>query len=177
MASSLLLPVVRIRWPYWLDSAISAVPRTRACRFSSARPVSCSLLWYASTTPAIGSTWWWVRWRSASSAASLTEWSDEYADGIATVWTASAPERVDRDRRDQRRVDAAGQAQRDRAEAVLAHVVAGAEDERRVQLGVGIEPVDASCGGAARTALSGSARERRAARRASGCRRWRRPAR
>ena len=36
-AISLLLPVVSTSQPNLLDSAISVVPRTRACRFSSAR--------------------------------------------------------------------------------------------------------------------------------------------
>ncbi|MNS88239.1 hypothetical protein D3C71_2047730 [compost metagenome] len=35
MAISLLLPVVRTMEPNLLDSAISKVPRMRACRFSS----------------------------------------------------------------------------------------------------------------------------------------------
>src|SRR5664280_2288921 len=38
VASWLLLPVVSTRCPCSLDNAISAVPRTRACRFSSATP-------------------------------------------------------------------------------------------------------------------------------------------
>ena len=45
------------------------------------------------------------------------------------------PERVGRDRRDQRRVDAAGQGLDHRAEAVLAHVVPGAQYQRAVDLG------------------------------------------
>ena len=52
----------------------------------------------------------------------------EHADHVL------GPERVDRDRRDQRRVDAAGEPDEHVGEAVLAHVVAGAEHERLVHL-------------------------------------------
>jgi hypothetical protein len=45
VAISLLLPVVSTMEPNLLDSAISSVPRMRACRFSSvvssARPANC----------------------------------------------------------------------------------------------------------------------------------------
>ena len=44
------------------------------------------------------------------------------------------PERVDRDRRDERRVDPAGEPEEHVREAVLHHVVAGAEHQRRVHL-------------------------------------------
>ena len=52
----------------------------------------------------------------------------EHADDVL------GPERVDRDRRDERRVDAAGEADQHVAEAVLAHVVARAEHQRLVDL-------------------------------------------
>ena len=51
-------------------------------------------------------------------------------------------EGVDGDRRDERRVDAAGEPDHDVGEAVLGAVVAGAEDERLVQLGVRVEQLD-----------------------------------
>ena len=50
--------------------------------------------------------------------------------------TRAGPERVDGDRRHQRRVDPARQADHGLGEAVLGQVVAGAEDERGVHLGV-----------------------------------------
>ena len=76
---------------------------------------------------------------SASSCASVFEWSDEYRDGIDTPCTCSAPERIDGDRRDDRRVDAARQPDHHIAEAVLAAVVTRPEHERVVQLAVGVE--------------------------------------
>ena len=48
-------------------------------------------------------------------------------------------ERVDRDQQHERRVDATGQPDHDVLEAVLGHVVAGGEHERRIDLGVGVE--------------------------------------
>ena len=65
-------------------------------------------------------------------------------------------DRVGGDRGGQRRVDAAGQAEQHRAEAVLAHVVADPEDQRRVHLGQVVQP--RPHGAAARPAGSGGRR-------------------
>ena len=55
-ASSVLLPVVSTRWPSRFDSPIRMMPRTRACTFSAASPVSAELrLERAATRSAIGS--------------------------------------------------------------------------------------------------------------------------
>ena len=43
MASSLLLPVVSTSQPYLFEMAISTLPLTRACTFSSATPGSAPL--------------------------------------------------------------------------------------------------------------------------------------
>jgi hypothetical protein len=79
-----------------LDSAISIVPRTRACRFSSATPViavpwSAIVLRYASTIGATGTVSKCSPVRPARSAASLLEWSEEYSLGIETAYTFCAP--------------------------------------------------------------------------------------
>ena len=58
---------------------------------------------------------------------------------MLTHVTRSTPERVDRDQRRQRRVDPAREPDHDPPEAVLLHVVARAEHQRRVDLGLGLE--------------------------------------
>ena len=102
--------------------------------------------------------------RLTRSSASPTECSEEYRLGISTTCTRSAPMRVGGDRGGQRRVDAAGQAEQHRAEAVLADVVADPEDQRRVDLGQVGQPRPHAP--AARPQRSrGAARARRRARR------------
>ena len=107
------------------------VPRTRACRFSSARPVSAAALSNASTIGAIGTVRKCRPVRCASSAASsfgvVRGVVARHRDAVHVV----GAERVAGDRRDQRRVDAAGEPEHAPSEAVLAHVVAQARDERR----------------------------------------------
>ena len=58
---------------------------------------------------------------------------------------ALGAERVDGDQRHQRRVDSARERDADMAEAVLAHVVAQPEDERRVDLGEVGQRLGAAC--------------------------------
>ncbi|CAM5692165.1 hypothetical protein SGRIM128S_04476 [Streptomyces griseomycini] len=43
-----MFPGASTMWPSWLEIAISSVPRSRDCRFSSASPVSPSAPMYAS---------------------------------------------------------------------------------------------------------------------------------
>ena len=59
---------------------------------------------------------------------------------METPTTCSGAERVDRDRGDQRPSRCRRRGRADRAEAVLAHVVAQAEDERAVDLASSVEP-------------------------------------
>ena len=91
VASSLLLPVTRTRWPCSFDRAMSVVPRTRACRFSTDRPVSSTSARQASTTVPIGTSDQCSPWRLARSSASVTECSELQALGMPTTCTASAP--------------------------------------------------------------------------------------
>ena len=66
-------------------------------------------------------------------------------------------ERVDGDGRHERGVDAAAEPEDDVLEAVLAHVVARAEHERGVDLGVGVEQVDDLAGGGGLGGAAGGA--------------------
>ena len=63
----------------------------------------------------------------------------ENGDGISTPSTWSGPERLDGDRRGQRGVDAARQAEHRSFEAALARVVARAEHERAPDLRFRVE--------------------------------------
>ena len=91
VAASLLLPVVSTRWPCSFDSAISVVPRTRACRFSTDSPDRSTCSSQASTTGLIGTTDQCRPWRWARSSASVTEWSDDHSLGMPTTCTRSEP--------------------------------------------------------------------------------------
>jgi hypothetical protein len=115
--------------PVLLDSAISSMPRMRACRFSSVvsagRPANCGRA--GRRKPASP-----ARWRSRRSARRA-------AHHLARVVQAHlrrvgrrhhhrahlvGAERIDRDRQRQRRIDAARQADDRAREAVLAEVIA-----------------------------------------------------
>ena len=112
---------------------------------------------YASNIGSIGTVRKFSPVRRASSAASPLEWSEEYFDGIETPYTFSRADRVARDRRDQRRVDAAGEPDQHGAEAVLRDVRAQADDQRRVHLLVVVQPLGVPAGRApARTPAAGS---------------------
>ena len=65
--------------------------RTRACRFSSARPSSFNAFWYSSKIGAIGIVSSCRPVRSASSAASERECSLDHSLGLETPKTFSAP--------------------------------------------------------------------------------------
>ena len=73
MASSLLLPVVRARWPSALDSDMRIMPRILACRFSAASPDRLSSAPNASTMDRIGTVLACRPCRLARSSASVTE--------------------------------------------------------------------------------------------------------
>ena len=88
----------------------------RAWRFSSASPgsvpanVGSSRSGNASCASSIGTVIVPMPRFAASASASVTLPSLEYRDGMSTPVTRSGPERVGRDRGDERRVDAARQA-------------------------------------------------------------------
>ena len=144
-AISLLLPVVSTSQPNLFESVMRIVaadarlevllgdaglgPRTarRASRGTRRAPAR-------SGPSACG-----CRGSSASASASVTLPSLEKRDGISTPDDVLGTERVGRDRGDERRVDAARQADEHVGEAVLAHVVAGAEHERLVHLAHRVE--------------------------------------
>ena len=140
MAISLLLPVVSTSQPNLFDSVIRIVPRIRAWRFSSARPGSgpangsASMSRNAAWAASIGTVSVRMPRLAASASASVDAAlarearRHEHADDVLGA------ERVGRDRGDERRVDAAGEADEHVGEAVLADVVAGAEHERLVDL-------------------------------------------
>ena len=120
MASSDLLPHASTRWPCWFDSPIQMTARMRACRFSSARPSSFSAL-------LVGVEDRRDRDRVEVQAGALGELGGVgarvLARPLARVGDAEdvlGAERVDGDGGDERGVDAAGQAQQDAGEAVLA---------------------------------------------------------
>ena len=95
---------------------------------------------------AIGTVWKLSPVRSARSAASVLECSEEYALGLETPYTFSATDRVAGERGDQRRVDAAGQAEQHLRKPFLRHVVAQPHDQR------GRRPLASS---ASRSAITG----------------------
>ena len=98
-----------------------------------------------------------VRRRSCA-ASRLRVLATSRARASTTQVDALGAERVDRDQRDQRRVDPAGEAEHDALEAVLLDVVAQAEAQRRVDLGLGLEQLGAS--GRRRLAAAGDRRAR-----------------
>ncbi len=75
----------------------------------------------------------------ATRRASARVPADENGEGMETPDHSLAPERVHRDRRRQRRVDAAREPDHHAPEAVLPNVVAGPGHESRIHLGVPIE--------------------------------------
>ena len=83
---------------------------------------------------------------AATRAASAAGLAAVEARGHRDADDPVGAERLDGDRRRERRVDAAGEPDDGLREAVLAHVVAGAEDERLVDL---VEPVRGRRGSAA----------------------------
>ena len=107
----------------------------RACRFSAASPSRpSSAAWNAVTivldrdlaeVAAEG-----LREPPRVGARALGGVARRHRDAVHAL----RPERVDRERRDERRVDAAREAEHDVAEAVLAHVVAQREHERAPHL-------------------------------------------
>jgi hypothetical protein len=96
-AASDLLPVVSTSQPNLLDRAMRVTPRMRLCRFSSVRSSSRPVKLGSSMS--MRATWAgsmaMVRWstpnRPARSAASVSDPSLEYLEGMATVWTRSGP--------------------------------------------------------------------------------------
>ena len=134
------MPVVSTRWFSWLEMPISTTPRTRACRFSSARPVSSSALEEGVDHRRDG--------HDAVVEAGPARRAPRRRPGSARRGVAArhrhtdhvlGADRVAGDRGHQRRVDAAGQPEDHRPEAVLADVVAQAEDDGPVDLLAGVE--------------------------------------
>ena len=89
--------MVNSRWPKLFDCSIRIVPRTRACKFSKATPVSGEP--NADSNPAVNlstssATGWWVnvmpRLRHRISE-SLIEPSDENREGMVIAATFSGP--------------------------------------------------------------------------------------
>ena len=140
MAISLLLPVVSTSQPNLFDIVMRMVPRMRACRFSSARPGLGARERGAEQVEErrVG------RLDRHGDRADAEVGREQLGVGDAAVAREArrhehtdhvlGPERVDRDRRDQRGVDAAREPDEHVGEAVLAHVVAGAEHQRLVDL-------------------------------------------
>ena len=192
MAISLLLPVVSTIQPNLLESAMSTLPRMRAWRFSSAM---------SGSAPSNSRREHLVERRRAHGSigivqrpmprfgeslgvgdAALARVARRHGDAVHVL----GAERVDGDGGDERRVDAAREADDHVGEAVLVDVVAGAEHERLVDLVPGVS-IGSTRGRrrARRCALahldSGSAAPARPAGRAAACgtsaaRRGRRPA-
>ena len=67
----------------------------------------------------------------AQAAASRSESDEVYLYGIITAWTRLGAQRVDRHRRAERRIDAAGEAQHDAGKAVVVDIVAQAHHAAR----------------------------------------------
>ena len=89
-AVSLLLPVVKTIQPNLLDSAISVVPRTRLCRFSSVKSadrfskLGSSISKYELNAGSIEIVCISTPSDAAKTCASVREPADEYRDGIET---------------------------------------------------------------------------------------------
>ena len=125
MAISLLLPVVSTSQPNLFDIVMRIVPRMRACRFSSARPGFAAVERRGEhveegavrvldrdghgADPEVGRE----RLGVGDAALAREARGHEHADDVL------GPERVDRDRGDQRRVDAARQADETRVKPFL----------------------------------------------------------
>ena len=140
MAISLLLPVVSTSQPNLFDIAIRMVPRTRAWRFSSARPGSspangsASMPRNAECASSMGTVNARIPRLAARVSASVTLPSLENREGIRTPGHVLGAEGVDGDGGHQRGVDPTGEPDEHVGEAVLRDVVARAEHERLVDL-------------------------------------------
>jgi hypothetical protein len=92
-----LFPVETTSQPYVFERAIRSTPRTRACRFSAARPASPPSISAASasvnapTTDSIGISRNAQPRLSATRRASERVSSELNLDGMDTQWTRSAP--------------------------------------------------------------------------------------
>ena len=97
VAISLLLPVASTSQPNLFDRAMSVTPRTRDCRFSSARSSGRpsnegrSMSRKAEWAGSMGITRKSMPRASARAVASSRDPSLEYRDGIDTPCTCSAP--------------------------------------------------------------------------------------
>ncbi len=169
VAISLLLPVVSTIQPNLFEIVISTLPRIRACTFSSASPsavpsnIGASISSKAACAGSIGTVCVRISSRSGQGLGIGDAVVARIPRGHEHARHVLGAERVHRDRRDERRVDAAREADQHVGEPVLRHVVAGAEHERLVDL-VDAAEAPARCG--ARPGRRRSERPTRRSRRA-----------
>ena len=124
---------------------MSSTPRIRDCRFSSVSPVG----WPGSNGSSVVARARWAGLDGRRGHVDPEIGGQRHRVGHRSLARVAGRHRhpvdvlpaqgIDGDGRHQGRVDAAGQPDHRVGEPVLAHVVAGAEDQRLVDLGLGVE--------------------------------------